>query len=396
MKLTVGAVAALKLPPGKSDIIRFDDVIAGFGIRLRDGGTRCWVFQYKLGNRQRRLTFGDYPAMDVPAARKQAELLHAQAKLGQDPAHAKAEAKARSAETFEACMRLYLERRRNDKKLRPASYREIERHLARNLKPLHGLRIDKLDRRAIALELGRRTTESGPVQSNRTRASLMAFLNWAAGEGLIDANPAAFTNRNPEQSRDRVLADSELAKIWRALPEGDFGDVVKLLALTGQRAREISNLQWDEIDFDRCIITLPPARTKNRRWHTIPLSAPAVEILKARSRRAGRGLVFGTGQSGFSGWTLCKRRLDAAVNIPPWVIHDLRRAVATGMNEIGVQPHVVEAAINHVSGSKIGVAGIYNKSTYESEKVTALNRWAEHLMAAVEGRVTNIAPLKRA
>jgi len=83
------------------------------------------------------------------------------------------------------------------------------------------------------------------------------------------------------------------------------------------------------------------------------------------------------------------------MNIPSWVIHDLRRACATGMGEIGVQPHVVEACLNHVSGTKAGVAGRYNLSKYEKEKVTALARWAEHLMAVIEDRESNIAPLRR-
>jgi hypothetical protein len=106
--------------------------------------------------------------------------------------------------------------------------------------------------------------------------------------------------------------------------------------------------------------------------------------------------VFGRGQGGFAGWAQAKRRLDARVKIPPWVIHDLRRSVSTGMNEIGISPWVVEACLNHVSGFKAGVAGRYNHATLDGEKAVALARWDEHLMAVVEGRDTNIAPFKRA
>jgi integrase len=279
--------------------------------------------------------------------------------------------------------------------LRTSSYGEIERHLVRNLKALHDLRIDKVDRRAIALELGRLTT-IGAIQANRTRASLVKFLSWCAGEGFIDANPAMFTNKNSEQARDRVLTIAELGTIWRALPDDGYGDIVRLLALTGQRAREISDLRWEEIDLDRSVITLPPPRTKNGRWHTIPLSAPVTEILKARVKDASRQFVFGIGQRGFSGWSKAKARLDEKVKIAPWHIHDLRRAVSTGMNDLGIMPFIVESVLNHVSGFKGGVAGVYNKSTYEGEKAAALARWAEHLMAVVEGRESNVTPLKRA
>ena len=118
----------------------------------------------------------------------------------------KPESKARAGETFEACLRLYLERRRNDPKLRASSYGEIERHLERNLKKLHALRIDQVDRRAIALELSRLTTESGPIQANRTRASVMKFLDWCAREGFIESNPAEFTNKNQNRSASACSA----------------------------------------------------------------------------------------------------------------------------------------------------------------------------------------------
>jgi integrase len=351
-------------------------------LRLRDGGAR-WVFQYKIGTQHRRITFGRYPAMKVPAAREQAEKLHAQVKLGRDPAGEKAENQARAGETFQACMDIYLEKRRAEEELRPTTLSEIERHLTRNLKPLHGLRIDKLDRRAIATELSRLATECGPVQANRTRASLVKFLNWCAGEGFIDANPAVFTNKNPEHPRERVLKIAELVEIWKALPDGDFGDILKLLMLTGQRRDEIADLEWDEVDLDGNLITLPPSRTKNRRRHTVPLSVAAKAILEPRDRN--RPLVFGRGQGGFSGWSQCKRRLDAKLATPPWTIHDLRRGVSTGLGDIGVQPHIVEAVLNHISGSKAGVAGIYNKAAYEKEKEEALTIWAARLVAAVDG-----------
>jgi integrase len=317
--------------------------------------------------------------------------------LGRDPQAKKAEDKARAGETFEACVNLYLARRRDDPKLRASSYREIERHLLRNLQKLHGLRIDKIDRRAIALELAGLTETSGPIQANRTRASLVKFMNWCVGEGLIEANPATFTNKNPEASRDRVLTVAELAQVWHGAGEGDYADIVRLLMLLGQREREIGDLRWDEIDLDRAVITLPPQRVKNRRWHTIPLSAPAVTILKAR-RQDGRALVFGTGKGdrGFSGWSRAKARLDTAVQIAQWVVHDLRRSFSTGLGNLGIPPHTIEVLINHQSGSKGGVSGIYNRSLYQREGRQAVELSGSTIMAAVEGRDSKIVPLQRA
>jgi hypothetical protein len=177
MKLSARATEALKLAPGERDRIVFDEVVPGWGIRLRASGKRYWIFQYSVPDATKkskyatkRITFGQYPAMAVAAAREQAEKYHAEVKLGGDPQQEKAGNKARLDETFEACLKLYLERRRTEGKLRASSYGEIERHLVKNLAALHGLHIAKLDRRAIALELGQLSNAS-PVQANRTAAA---------------------------------------------------------------------------------------------------------------------------------------------------------------------------------------------------------------------------------
>jgi integrase len=397
VKLTEATVTKLlgKKPGKTADVIVFDDDLPGFGLRIRDGGSKTWVYQYKLGTQHRRISLGKYPALPPAAARKTASKLHAQVRLGDDPAAAKAEKQAKAAETFGAVLKTYLARRRGQ--IRDSSLREVERHLQRNLAPLHSVPVDKLDRRTIAAQLARLTMEAGPIQANRTRASCAKFLNWCLAEGLTENNPAMHTNKNAEKSRDRVLSDKELKAIWKALPENDYGAIVRLLILTGQRAAEIAGLRWSEIDFDRNVIVLPGNRTKNHRSHIVPLSKPARAILEARLQHNGRDLVFGIGERGFSGWSKSKARLDDALAVaPPFVIHDIRRSAATHMAELGIQPHVIEAVLNHVSGSKSGVAGIYNRAAYETEKATALSRWAEHVAAIVEGRKNNVRPLRGA
>src|SRR5262245_37952372 len=326
VKLTESTVTKLKLPSRKSEIIVFDDHVAGLGLRLREGGSRTWIYQFKIGARQRRISLGKFPAMPPVIARKTAAKFQAEVRLGNDPAAVKAEKQVRATETFGAIARNYLERRRGQ--VRASTLLEIERHLQRNLAPLHDMPLATIDRRTIANQLAR-ITNAAPVQSNRTRSTLSAFLTWAAREGLIETNAAAFTNKNAETSRDRTLTSGELAKIWRALPAGsDYGDILKLLILTGQRATEIADLRWNEIDFEREVIELPPWRVKNNTRHIVPMSPMVCAILKARPQN-GREFVFGTGQGGFSGWSHSKARLDAALKIePPWVIHDIRRGVA--------------------------------------------------------------------
>jgi integrase len=227
--------------------------------------------------------------------------------------------------------------------------------------------------------------------------------------GYADRNPVVGTPTRKEKSRDRVLSDAELKVIWKGLDADQYGAIIKLLMLTGQRANEIAGLRWSEIDFDRDMIVLPAERTKNSRVHQLPMSSTVREIVEARAKEQegenekrnekGRDLVFGYGDGPFSGWSKAKTTLDerlAGKLKSHWVPHDLRRTVATRMADLGIQPHVIEAVLNHVSGHKAGVAGIYNRSLYSSEKAAALAQWADHVTALIEGRKSNVVPLQQA
>jgi integrase len=214
-------------------------------------------------------------------------------------------------------------------------------------------------------------------------------------EGVADANPTIGTNSNAERSRDRVLNEGELRAIWQGTEDlAQFSAVVRLLMLTGCRRTEIGDLLWREVDLDKAIISLPAARTKNAQAFDLPLPPPALAILRAQPR-TDRAFVFGVrARGGFCSWDSCKAALDERISIAPWRLHDLRRSAATGMADIGILPHVIEQVLNHQSGAKRGVAGIHNRSTYANEKRQAVDRWAEHLMALVEGRPAKVVSLR--
>src|SRR5262249_2716513 len=182
-----------------------------------------------------------------------------------------------------------------------------------------------------------------------------------------------------------------LRKLWLALPSSHFGDVLRLLTLTGQRRDEIGKLQWSEVDLGRKLITLPPARTKNSRQHELPLSHQAVAILARQPRHNTSDYLFG--KRGFNDWGYAKQQLDQRAGIAPYRLHDLRRSCATGMAELGVQPHIIEAVLNHVSGHKGGVAGIYNRAKYSEEMRAALQRWADHVEALIVGPRKQSVPI---
>ncbi|MFZ3352260.1 MAG: integrase arm-type DNA-binding domain-containing protein [Xanthobacteraceae bacterium] len=404
MRLTQKAIAALAVPKSKREAIFFDDDIAGFGLRLRAGGSRSWVYQYKLGTKQRRVTLGAFPAVKPEDARATAGKLHAMVRLGRDPASEKAESRSRAAETMDAALRSFLPVQKG--RLKPRSYEENERHLLKHAKPLHGLQLAQIDRRTIAGLLTAVGKDSGPAARNRLRASLSGFFVWCLKQGLVDANPVFGTEIATEAgARERVLSDDELRAIWHALEGDQYGAIVKLLLLTAQRRDEIGAVCFSEIDFDKAAVTLPPTRTKNKREHVVPLSAPALAILKAQSRRAladgaPRDLVFGLRGGPFSGWSDSKAMLDARIkeragsSIAHWTLHDMRRTAATVMaDRLGVQPHIIEALLNHI-GSRSGVAGVYNRAAYEREKRAALDIWGEHVLA-MERRASKIVPLRK-
>jgi len=394
MKLNRAAtVAALTLPPGKNEAIFFDDDVPGFGVRLRESGARVWIVQYRIGSKNRRITLGSTKLLDPANARNTARDILADVRRGDDPAGKKLEARSKAHETFGVIAARFLARQKA--KLRPRSYAETQRYLNVTWKSLHGLALGRVTQATVASRLGLIADTSGPTTADRARAALSAFFTWAMHEGIAPSNPVAATNKHGNgKSRDRTLSDAELAVVWKASPGDQYGAIVRLLLLTGQRREEIGALRWSEINRDKALIAFPGERTKNGRPHDVPLADMALAIIEAQPQREDRNLIFGEREGAFQGWSKAKAALDKAIAkngaVAPWRLHDLRRTVATRMCDLGVQPHVVEAVLNHVSGHKSGVAGIYNRSVYTPEKRAALILWADHVSGLAGGKAANI------
>jgi integrase len=389
MKLTQSSVA--KLTSSKADEIFFDDELPRFGVRLREGGSRKYVVQYRQGGLPRRYTIGPTTTLTLDEARKRARKVLVAVDDGRNPGAEKETARAASGLIFAAVTADFLAACR----LKPKSLYDYNYHLKKLWKPLHKLPLGGISRQVVASHLRIIAQENGTVTANRARSTLSSMFAWAIGEGLCESNPIIGTNVQEEKPRERVLTDAELAAIWKAAPDDDYGRIVKLLMLTGQRRDEIGALRWSEIDFDAKLIALSSTRTKNGIEHRIPLSGEAIAILKGCVRH--RDLLFGLGPNGFAAWSRKKLELDRACNIKGWTIHDLRRTAATGIADLGVQPHVIEAVLNHISGHKAGVGGIYNRSTYAAEKRDALDKWANHIRVILaQASGANVTPLRKA
>lgn len=385
MKLNKATVTRLALPNGAQEKIFFDETLPGFGLRVRAGGKQTWIAQYRLGSKQRRVTLGTVETLNADEARIRARGALAKVHLGIDPQVEKAEARAQAAITLGRVIDDYLARHAA-KRLKPSTFGEVERYLRRHWAALLELPVRNVTRGHVAAQLARISRDSGGYAANRARAALSAFYAWAIAEGLTDANPVVGTRKPVDEvTRDRVLTEDELATIWRHAGGGDYGAIVRLLILTGQRREEVAAMTWDELDLEGATWRIDGDRTKNSRTHEVPLAPQAVTMLNALEKRQGRALVFGSRAGPFSGWSKAKASHDTRMSaargdaLPPWRLHDVRRTVATRLADIGVQPHVIEAVLNHVSGHKAGVAGVYNRSTYSAEKRAALTLWGEYV-----------------
>ena len=251
--------------------------------------------------------------------------------------------------------------------------------------------------------------EDRPIAANRVLAAVRKWFAWMGGK-YKGGKKAALKSRlrtapclgieapGEEKRRDRVLTGGEIKALWNACgePSDDrsggigepFGSFAKILLLTAQRRAEVAGMRWSEIDMDKSVWTIPGERTKNKLPHAVPLSAQASSIIEAVTRIDKSDFVFTTtGDSGLGGFSRAKERIDRKMKATkPWTFHDLRRTASTNIGDIGVQPHIVEAVLNHISGHRAGVAGTYNRAAYAAEKADALQRWADHVEWLVTGR----------
>jgi integrase len=381
------------LPPGKTDAIFFDDDLPGFGYRLRASGDkvgRSWVAQYRHAGQTRRMTLGTASVLSSEQARGEAKRILALAALRQDPASERRRKAAADRFTCASLVEQYLAAKKPV--VRGRTFTETQRYLeGPYFKPLHNVPVDAVTRRDIAARVLVIQRENGQVAAARARSVLSGMYTWAMESGLTEVNPTIGTPKpKAPPSRDRTLSDQELVAVWRACGDDDFGRIVKLLISTGQRRSEVGGIaRTTEVDLEHGTWTIPKQRAKNGREHTVPLGSLALDVIRSVPQVVGRDLLFGARtERGFTSWAEHKRALDARLGdqVRDWTLHDLRRTAATRMCDLGIEPHVVEQILNHQSGHRSGVVGVYNKSKYVRAVENAVAAWDRHLRALIEGR----------
>jgi integrase len=437
--LTIAAVRKLRAGTDRREIP--DGACPGLRLVIQPSGSKSWCVRFRRpGGKPAKLTLGSVDDsgregendpvigghLTLVAARRLAAETRRQLALGRDPAAAYLAEKQRTraaaiengTNTFAAAARDFIEQyskqriRRWKEEARllgfyPNDLAPIDKGLAERWRDRPISEIDDHDiysvvdetRRHGAPGLERRSEGETESRARALYAVLSVFFRWLRQHRRVDRNPCTDVHRPAAaKARDRVLTNGEIIKFWAATNTvGEpFGAVLKLLLLTGARLNEVTGMRHDELSEDGMQWMIPSNRTKNHRPHVVPLPPLARDILASVRRIENSDLVFTTtGKTPISGWSNVKIRLDALMgDLPHWIVHDLRRSTATHMAEIGIPPHIVEACLNHISGAKASVAGVYNRAQYSAEKKATFDRWAAHLEALVLGKPAAVVPLR--
>lgn len=443
--------------PGAAEYVVWDDggkeTVKGFGLKVTPAGGKVYIYQYRLARPgladktpPRKYTIGKHGNLTPDQARARAKELAGMVEHGIDPRQseldaftAKDEAKRQAEETerlvgklaFERMAPVFLDWYENEKERRPASVALARLVVDSYLLPkLTGRPLPLIDRADL-----QPIFDGIPSAKRGMRRAVFAYASilfgWAHKRGDIAANPLmAMVKPEAPKARDRVLTDAELAAVWTASDSvaAPFGQFFRLLILSGQRRSEVAGMAWAELDRATATWTIPADRAKNGVAHLVPLSPAVVAELdslalaaqvkaNAKAEKAGTETVkldakrwpksgyvlTTTGLTPISGITKAKLALDAAIAkarkkdgpLDGWRIHDLRRTMATGFQRLGVRFEVTEATLNHISGAKGGVAGIYQKHNWAEEKRTALDAWARHVAAITADKpdADNVVPI---
>ncbi|MBN7776720.1 tyrosine-type recombinase/integrase [Nitratireductor aquimarinus] len=372
----------------------------GLYLVIQPSGKKSWAVRYRYEGKPRKLTLDGFPPLAT--ARKLASA--AIENPDHDPAAEKQARKATEKQEADAkrdlfpeivttYLKHYAEGRatRKNAKPKPRTYAETKRLLDQLATPeMWGeKRIQDIGKRDVIELLDGIVDRGAPYVANRTYAAISPLFAWAAQRDIIEASPVIW-NKVAETARDRHLTAHEIKLFWKATETlgHPFQTIFRLLLLTGQRKSEVNEIVESELDFEKRVWTIGADRTKNRREHVVPLADPVLAILKDAPRiKNDRDLIFTTnGETPPSGFTkpveACRAKMNelAGKTLPRWSLHDLRRTVSTMMNEeLAIDPHIVEAVLNHVSGSRAGVAGTYNRASYFKQKKEALQLWSNHI-----------------
>jgi len=398
MNLTDDKVGKLKLssdePDGK---IFFDDKISGLGVRTYRSGRKTWLYQFRLAGRSYKYEIGSTEKVLASKARAEAKIAAGHVSKGENPIELRRQTEAKHLDQFGELVEEYLDEKLHPikpgkKPMRPRSYAEVKRHLEDDCKPFWYRAIRSITQDDVSILYKKIARACGSGAASHTWSTLRAFMHWCMGKGVLDKNVAAlYDGGGTSPPRKRALTDSEIGIIWNTCRDDHFGNIVRLLLLTGARRDEVGHMHLSELDLAAKKWHVPEDRAKNWNAYDVPLSDTAIDIL-TKAIKTREAFVFGHGTTrGFSGWSKAKKALDKRIaeaghTIEHWQIHDLRRSCSSGLQRLKIDPHIIEVCINHLPSK---LQRTYQTHGYEDERRTALARWAAHIDAVVNGKTIN-------
>ena len=380
IKLTKSSIDALPTP--SCDQVYWDAGCPGFGVKVTPKGRKVFVVLYRTGgagSKLRKYTIGPYGRVTLHQARLAAQKVFTARLEGRDPATERREARRRIVadqveDLLEAFIAQHVSRNRSAYEISRLLHREVG-------KPWTGKSIHEITKRDVVDLISAIDQRGSPGTANKTLKVIRTFMRWCVGRAVLERSPAEGVPFPAKAvARDRVLNDQELAQVLLAARKmgGPYGCIVELLALTGQRRQEVAATSWNELNLPAQVWTLPKSRTKNAKEHIVHLSEQSVAVLK---RRAVRGpFVFSIlGTKPFQQFSKAKSQIDDISGVTGWRLHDLRRTCVSGMARLGVAPHVADKILNHQSGTISGVAAVYQRHEFVSERRRALELWGAHV-----------------
>jgi Arm DNA-binding domain len=421
--LTDRALKALKPAPTGKRYDLMDGVVPGLGVRVTDKGQRTFVLiaRYPGASNPTRRALGEYGAITLDQARAKARGWIEMVQRGTDPKHAEErdrQAAAREREnSFAAVAEDFIAR--HVSKTRKGA--EVERDIRREFIDRWGDRpITDITRHDVMAVIDAAVDRGAPYQAHNLLGYVRRLFNWAIARGTcgLERSPCDRLKPRdaigPKKSRKRILTDDELRAFWKCT--GDmgypYGPLFQMLLITGQRESMVCEANRPELDLQKKLWSLSEERMKSDEPFVFPLSSLALSIANSLPRFNSGEFLFSAkfGKTPIRGTALSKpkRRLDAAmlaelrrvaaergkspasVKLPPWVLHDLRRTMRSGLSALPIAEHVREVVIGHV---RPGISGVYDLYAYLDEKRQALELWAARLRDIVEPPPANVIPI---
>jgi integrase len=365
MKLTDKIVDSLPVP-AKGNKRYPDSEVPGFNAQVTAAGERGFVLRYRIHGRERLYTIGSRPTWTTVPARTRAKELRRLIDQGIDPHEQDAKERDEAITVAEFWRCVYDPQHVATK--RPKWARDIRSMMRNDILPRLGSRAVKDVDHADVAALHRQITKRAPARANRARDALSHLMNWAERPHITDdgeripalrpafSNPCRGVARNAEERRQRFLLPAEMARLAEVLDrrsERVSVALVRFLLLTGCRFSEAAAATWSQFDLERGAWTKPSSHTKQRREHTVPLSAPALLLLRQLHEQNGSSEFLFPGPTGQPITTIKTfwRSVTRQAGLEGVRVHDLRHSFASVLASGGASLVLIGQLLGHTQAA---------------------------------------------